>query len=500
MTGHIVVCGLGHVGYRIADLLLRLGEKVAVIASDAREDWLELLASRGVLIVRGCAAKAANLHEAGIETAKAVIAATDDDQANVSIALDAKRLNTRATVVVRLFDQQLAHRVESVFGIRRALGTSAIAAPTFAAAALGEKALGFFTVDGAGFIVQAKDELIVPCSSFRWARDPSRSGAVFTRFSPATWPQLALKFWTGVSAPLRFLFFALMAVFLLSIAVFHRGLDLSPLNALYFVVTVFTTIGFGDISLLNAGPAVKLYGMFVMVCGAALFATLFSIITDFIVTARFQDLLGQRQVMQGGHVIVAGLGNVGYRVVEELLRAGQRPVVVENDPAGPFVKLVGDRAPMVLGDAALEEILTKAGAARAKAVIAATNSPITNLSIGLIVRELNPDARIVLRVFDAEFGDKISGCIAGCDVLSASASAAPTFVGAALYAGARHAFLLDGRFVCIVHQKLDAAPPARDLNVHFRRSQREQPFRRARADEPFAAGEEFIATIARPLS
>jgi len=36
---HFIVCGMGQSGYRIVNLLLRLGERVTVVAQEARDEW-----------------------------------------------------------------------------------------------------------------------------------------------------------------------------------------------------------------------------------------------------------------------------------------------------------------------------------------------------------------------------------------------------------------------------------------------------------------------------
>ena len=66
-----------------------------------------------------------------------MIIVTDDDLANLSIALDARRMNPQAAIVVRQFDQELAVHLEQSAEIDRALSASALAAPPFVAAALG---------------------------------------------------------------------------------------------------------------------------------------------------------------------------------------------------------------------------------------------------------------------------------------------------------------------------------------------------------------------------
>src|SRR5207244_13427645 len=54
-----------------------------------------------------------------------------------------------------------------------------------------------------------------------------------------------------------------------------------------------------------------------------------AIFTNYLIRARLGGALEIRRVPDGGHVVVCGLGNIGFRVVEELLRYGERVVVIE---------------------------------------------------------------------------------------------------------------------------------------------------------------------------
>ena len=73
---------------------------------------------------------------AGVGTAKALIAATDDDLANLGIALAAKRANPDCRVVLRIFDSELAAKMHAGLDLDAVLSMSAAAAPTFVASAL----------------------------------------------------------------------------------------------------------------------------------------------------------------------------------------------------------------------------------------------------------------------------------------------------------------------------------------------------------------------------
>ena len=46
---------------------------------------------------------------------------------------------------------------------------------------------------------------------------------------------------------LRVTLLAMVALVIVSVTVFRVGLDISLVNAIYFVVTTITTVGYGDI-------------------------------------------------------------------------------------------------------------------------------------------------------------------------------------------------------------------------------------------------------------
>ncbi|MGD8794494.1 MAG: TrkA family potassium uptake protein [Anaerolineae bacterium] len=135
-NNHVIVCGTGKVGYRVILELLRFGQEVVAIEVDPEGRFVEKVKALGIPIIIADARRSANLIQAGIERADAIIPATDDELANLDIALDAREINPGVKVVMRLFDADLARRVERGFGIHTAFSTSALAAPIFAAASM----------------------------------------------------------------------------------------------------------------------------------------------------------------------------------------------------------------------------------------------------------------------------------------------------------------------------------------------------------------------------
>jgi voltage-gated potassium channel len=132
---HVIVCGLGKVGYRVVKELLQLGEEVVGVEQDAEGRFLEKIRQMNVPVLLGDARQREVLEKARVDEASAIVACTQDDLTNLDIALDARELNPGIKVVLRMFDAQLAEKVRRGFGIHTAFSTSALAAPVFAAAA-----------------------------------------------------------------------------------------------------------------------------------------------------------------------------------------------------------------------------------------------------------------------------------------------------------------------------------------------------------------------------
>jgi Trk K+ transport system NAD-binding subunit len=158
MSGHIVLVGLGRLGYRTFLLLRRLGEQVVVIERDAGGEFLEEVRREGVPLLIGDARRETFLEEANIQRAKSIIAATNDDLANLEIALDARRLQPGIRVVLRMFDQNLADKIRAGFDIHIAISQSALSAPAFATAALDRTMVNSYVV-GDQLVVMKRWEL-----------------------------------------------------------------------------------------------------------------------------------------------------------------------------------------------------------------------------------------------------------------------------------------------------------------------------------------------------
>ena len=138
--------GLGTIGYRVAVDLVEQG--VDVVAAEMKADgrFTDAARTHGIATVVTNGRSPETLRTLRIDRARAVIAATDDDAANMATALHARAARPDIRVVVRLFDADLAARLDRSFGGFETRSVSALAAPAFASAAIGRTVLATIPV------------------------------------------------------------------------------------------------------------------------------------------------------------------------------------------------------------------------------------------------------------------------------------------------------------------------------------------------------------------
>jgi Trk K+ transport system NAD-binding subunit len=145
---HIVLCGLGHLGYRILGQLVAAGAHVVALEKDPECRFLADAKATGVpVLVRNMKEDEA-LVVAGVARARTIIIATNDDMANLEVALDARRQNPRIRVLMRMFDQQIADKVKDAFLIDAAFSAAALAAPIVAAMSQDSRVRSSSTIGG----------------------------------------------------------------------------------------------------------------------------------------------------------------------------------------------------------------------------------------------------------------------------------------------------------------------------------------------------------------
>jgi voltage-gated potassium channel len=99
ISNHYIVCGVGLTGLHVIDELLAVGETVLAIDTNAAQ--LEQLQGRGVLILHGDATEDETLSQAGIDRAKGIVSALEDDKTNLFVVVSARQANAKLRIVTK---------------------------------------------------------------------------------------------------------------------------------------------------------------------------------------------------------------------------------------------------------------------------------------------------------------------------------------------------------------------------------------------------------------
>lgn len=481
MSQPVLICGFGRVGWRILDHLRAAGVPVHVISqNDPGDERLQ-----GVTYFPGDCRRPELLERAGVKTARGVVIVTSDDLVNVSTALLVRQLNPDVRIVVRMFNQNLLPRLGAAVKNTIALSVSALTAPLIALTALTGDTLGAFNLDGQP--QQVAEIAIADGSSLAGARlnelarrhrllilahtakdgaprlwttlpgdtelavgdrvvacgrpedlAPLLTGEVSDLIGGVRWAgwfrrqiRIVGRTFGAIDRSVQFTSLGLLLTLFVSTLVFRFGMNTGWADGLYQTVSIVATGG--DLHAEKQEPWAKVFVSGLKIAGAALLAIFTAIFTQYFIRAKLGGAFEARRVPDGGHVVVCGLGNVGFRCVEELVRLGHPVAAIETVNDNPFAETVRRLgSAVIIGDATVPAVLKLARVGTARAVIAATESELKNLEIGLLVREANPHQRVVVRLTEPTFAAAAREAAGIQHAVSVPALAAPAFA-AALY-------------------------------------------------------------------
>ena len=188
------------------------------------------------------------------------------------------------------------------------------------------------------------------------------------------------------------------------------------LDAAYMTVITLSTVGYGEVHHLDSAGRLFTIGVIVASFGTLVYAA--AMVTELFTSGRAIKHLNQargrrmRHALEG-HVIVVGFGRVGQAVAGGVRDQGV-PCLVLDRSAEHEAAIRSAGCVALVGDATDEADLVEAGLHRARALVAAAEQDDINLVITLTARALRPDLRIVSRVNEEGWRDRIMR--AGADV------------------------------------------------------------------------------------
>ncbi len=463
---NVLIYGSDHLAYRIAEQLCAEGCVVSVITRPG--SWL---AGAGLDNNQSGLCIAAFLSEAGtatallqaarIEQVETFFSVSDRDEANLGLALAALELNPRLRVVLRQFNMRLGRLLEEYLPRCDVMSLSALAAPTFALAA-STIGVRFAHNLGKDTLVLREETIKMPLTNasssdskvvvalerdkLHWFPSPDKVFEADTKLlvasterelparppAPPKHSEAKPPFqWRGQRILLGVIGYLVFVVICASLY-FHLRLGMSALDALYFVITTITSVGFGDFSLRDADALSKVIGILLMLSGVGITAVFFALITNSLVARQLAFEQGRVRQRVSDHTIVCGLGIIGLRVAEKLQQLGVPVVCVEKDEDNRFLTEARGRGiPVVIGNALQEQTLRYANIKQARSLVVCSNPDHLNLEIALNARSLRKEIPIVLRMFDPDLARRVVQHFRLDTTFSSAALVAPFFAAQA---------------------------------------------------------------------
>ncbi len=462
--GHIVLCGLDGLGLRTVEELRKLGEEVVIVANDAAESFVGRAVAMGATFHAGNYREEAVLRAACVEDARAMVVTANDDVGNIHAALAAQELNPRIRIVLRIFNQEFGRRLEALFHDCEVLSSSAIAAPAFVAAALvqpweQEISLGAKTLrvrsaqkddplalvplarvsteHGVQLFPERGDDVLYLSDAGTEASNTAQAAASATHRKRDSRVREILSYIgavaTGADNRLGYTLLFLLALGIVSTLIFFVVTGFDLIDAFYNTTAIVISGGLGDINPADAPIPLKLFGTVLMIIGATILTVFYALVTDAIVSVRLDKALGRSRVQMRDHIVVCGLGTIGFRVVTRLQQMGVPVVAAEkNEAANGIPELRRSGVHVVVADTRSPETLLALNTGQAKCVVISTDDDAANLETALNARALNPTIRVVLRLFDADLASRVERAFNIHISRSVSALAGPRFAAAAI--------------------------------------------------------------------
>ncbi|WP_055573856.1 potassium channel family protein, partial [Streptomyces prasinopilosus] len=435
------------------------------------------------------------LAEVGVARAAALALVYDDDETNIRAALNARRINPRIRLVLRLYNRRLGRHIEELLdqaaelsagdtqgrGHHRGDASTTVlsdadtAAPALVATALvGTSKI----VDTDGLLLRAVERrpprpgevadpgLCTLALLSATSNDPAgsegsedsgdqgpqmlpdaaavaaatgRGTMVLEQVSYSGPPLPAVRaqvppFASLFSQRLRWSLAGLAAAVVVLAVVLSLATGDHPLHATY--VTLLDLFAINEPAH-NDSMGRQILQLLSALVGLLLLPVMLAAVLEALGTFRTVSALRKPPRGLSRHVVLLGLGKIGTRVLTRLRELHIPVVCVEADPEArgmATARRLG--VPVVLGDVTQEGVLEAAKIHRADALLALTSADTTNLEAVLYARALRADLRVVLRLYDDEFATAVYRTLRAAHPAAVTRSRSVSHLAAPAFAGA----------------------------------------------------------------
>ncbi|MEO8072579.1 MAG: potassium channel protein [Acidobacteriota bacterium] len=180
-------------------------------------------------------------------------------------------------------------------------------------------------------------------------------------------------------------------------------------ESIYIAAQTVTTVGYGDLTPHTMRG--QLFATVFMIVGVGTVLFALTTLAQAIIQSQILEALGVRRKTKEmekltNHYIVCGAGRVGRRIIRNLQKENLPFVVIEKD-SKKVIQFDGENMNILIADATIEDVLSKAGVERAHGLAACLADDAANVYVVLTARDMNKDLHIVARAVEEQAEPKL---------------------------------------------------------------------------------------------
>jgi Trk K+ transport system NAD-binding subunit len=260
--------------------------------------------------------------------------------------------------------------------------------------------------------------------------------------------------------------FILLLLLPVGTLLFHANYpDISWLSA-FSMTAILLLGGYGDV-FGNLSPPVpipwwlQLFSLLLALVGTAFVGVLYALITEALLSLRFQFVKRRPKIPPQNHVAIVGMDRIGQQVAT-LLQEFHQPLVAITFHSS-FERETLMQIPIIVGN--IKEALAKANLSKAKSMAILTDDEIFNLEVALMARSLAPNLNLVIRTCQQHLNERFSSFLPNAQVLFPDATAAEVFVGAAFGEKIINLFHLNNQTILVTEYRVESGDTLNDLLI-----------------------------------
>jgi Trk K+ transport system NAD-binding subunit len=194
------------------------------------------------------------------------------------------------------------------------------------------------------------------------------------------------------------------------------------------------------------------FALSLSLAGTAFVGVLYAVLTESLLSSKFQFVKQRPPVPQQNHIIIVGLGRVGQQVALLLKQVKQTVVGVTLQP--DVNSTILPDLPIIAGNIA--QALAQAYLPTAKSVIIVTDDEMLNLEVALMVRSIAPQLDLVIRTSGQRLSQHLMKTLPNARVLGMHAVAAEVFAGAAFGENILNLFQCDRQTILVTEYTIES--------------------------------------------